>query len=119
LFNDFNGSYHDSLFVRYGALEGRDGMSGKSMSSGKAADDMHGWIDANKAYWALMELGKHYSTPIWHGKWRIYVSANPMPLGAAFRFTHDDFDGGAENDNRCGYGATVEDCKREINERNG
>jgi hypothetical protein len=29
LFNDFNGSYHDSLFVRYGALEGRDGVSGK------------------------------------------------------------------------------------------
>lgn len=58
--------------------------------------------------------GTTWSNPIWYRKYRIYVSDSPFE----YEYVHDDYDGADDaNDNRCGYGRTVEDCKKEIDER--
>ena len=60
-------------------------------------------------------LGTTYHNPIWYrNKWRIYLSNNGHPQ-CEYEFVHDDYDGADDaNDNRCGYGKTVEECKQEI-----
>lgn len=59
--------------------------------------------------------GSSWSNPIWHGKWRIYVSGHGM---FNYEFVHDDYDGADDsNDGRCGYGKSVEECKHEIDLR--
>ncbi len=58
--------------------------------------------------------GSSWSNPIWHGKWRIYVESSPFGNWA---FCHDDYDGAEDaNDNRHGWGKSVDDCKEFIAE---
>lgn len=56
--------------------------------------------------------------PIWYGKWWIYpndFTAHPEAWRVAWSFVHDDFDGAEDaGDHRCGYAATVEACRAEI-----
>jgi hypothetical protein len=53
--------------------------------------------------------GSSYDNPIWVGKWRIYVSDNPLGMAQfTYAFVHDDYDGADDaNDNRHGYARTV------------
>jgi len=62
--------------------------------------------------------GSSYDNPIWHGKWRIYLSAwNINWTGCEYEFCHDDYDGADDaNDNRYGFAKSVEDAKQQINE---
>lgn len=58
--------------------------------------------------------GLSWSNPVWHRGWRIYVTYD---YGTPIAFSHDDFDGAPDaNDNRCGYAASVEEAKAEIDE---
>jgi len=55
--------------------------------------------------------GTTWDNPIWYrDKWRIYIG-----YWTAYEYVHDDYDG--DEDNRCGYGESVEACKAEIDER--
>lgn len=60
--------------------------------------------------------GSSWDNPVWHRGWRIYAESNgaaPLP----FTFAHDDFDGAPDaNDNRCGQGKSVQDCKAQIDD---
>lgn len=59
--------------------------------------------------------GSSWSNPIWHGKWRIYVSSCGM---FSYEFVHDDYDGADDAyDGRCGFGDSIERCKHEIDLR--
>lgn len=58
-----------------------------------------------------------FSNPVWYGKWRIYHNSAAMGYSSTFAFCHDDYDGASDaNDNRCGYGATIEACINKIEE---
>ena len=58
--------------------------------------------------------GTTWSNPIWYGKWRIYIS-DIDDARMAWAYAHDDYDGAPDaGDYRCGYTATVEACKAEI-----
>lgn len=58
-----------------------------------------------------------FSNPVWYGEWRIYHNNAAMGRSSTFAFCHDDYDGAEDaNDNRCGYGASIEDCINEIEE---
>lgn len=59
--------------------------------------------------------GSCWSNPIWHGRWRIYVSGDGY--GPAFSYSHDDYDGAPDaHDNRYGYAASIDEAKAEIDE---
>lgn len=46
------------------------------------------------------------------------ISPGSFGPGDRFSFAHDDYDGAEDAfDHRCGYGATVEDCKAQIDEQ--
>jgi len=62
--------------------------------------------------------GSSYDNPIWHGKWRIYLSAwNINWTGCEYEFCHDDYDGADDaNDNRYGFAVSVKDAKNQIDE---
>lgn len=62
--------------------------------------------------------GSRWSTPIWYGRWRIYLS-DDAEWGREFTYAyvHDDYDGAPDaHDGRCGHGATVEECRTEIDD---
>ena len=61
--------------------------------------------------------GSCWSNPIWHrGKWRIYLGEAWHP-SVQYAFCHDDYDGAPDaKDGRCGYGRSVEHCKKQIDE---
>jgi len=55
--------------------------------------------------------GSNYHNPIWYGRWRIYRDPDFGDPRCAFSFVHDDYDGAEDsNDNRYGFGKTVEEC---------
>jgi hypothetical protein len=62
--------------------------------------------------------GSSYDNPIWHGKWRIYLSSYaPMGEGYEYVFCHDDYDGAEDaGDNRYGFAVSVKDAKNQIDE---
>lgn len=61
--------------------------------------------------------GSCYSNPIWHRKYRIYLSDLADTHGFEYEYSHDDFDGAPDaRDNRCGYARTVDAAKQEIDE---
>lgn len=62
--------------------------------------------------------GSCWSNPVWHReRWRIYLSDVEMGRDFAFAFLHDDYDGAPDaHDNRHGFGTSVEDCRRRIDE---
>jgi hypothetical protein len=61
--------------------------------------------------------GSSWSNPIWHGKWRIYLSYLSGTHGYKYEFVHDDYDGADDaNDGRCGVAMTVENAKIQIDE---
>lgn len=58
--------------------------------------------------------GSAYHNPIWYKGYRIFVSDCEY---VNYEFVHDDYDGAPDaNDNRCGYGQTIENCKDQIDE---
>lgn len=61
--------------------------------------------------------GSCWSNPIWHReKWRIYLS-DFAGCNMQYTYCHDDYDGAPDaNDGRCGYAASIEACKVEIDE---
>lgn len=62
--------------------------------------------------------GSCYSNPIWHGKWRIYLSDLYEVHGFEYDYVHDDYDGAEDaGDNRCGQAHTVEKAIAEIKDR--
>jgi hypothetical protein len=61
--------------------------------------------------------GSCWHNPIWHGKWRIYVSDDPFLGPCKYEYVHDDYDGADDaNDNRAGYARTVDEAKQQIDE---
>lgn len=62
----------------------------------------------------MNDSGITYCNPIWYRGYRIFHSHNHFH---DFAFVHDDYDGADDsNDVRFGNCATVEECKREIDE---
>lgn len=69
--------------------------------------------------------GSCWSDPIWYRGWRIYGAESP-PRGWApdfeFAYVHDSYDGapiepdGPPADARCGFAASIEDAKSEIDQ---
>lgn len=60
--------------------------------------------------------GSSHDNPIWHGKWRIYVSDNPLGMAQFnYAYVHDDYDG--DEDSRAGHARTVDEAKAEIDDR--
>jgi hypothetical protein len=60
--------------------------------------------------------GTTYFNPIWHGKWRIYISDHFYP-NDSYAYVHDDYDGAKDaRDSRCGHAHSVEEAKQEIDE---
>lgn len=60
--------------------------------------------------------GTTWGNPIWHGKWRIYLSDCDHPQ-FQYAYCHDDYDGAPDaNDNRCGHASSVEKAKEQIDE---
>jgi hypothetical protein len=58
--------------------------------------------------------GTTYDNPIWHRGYRIYLHDSPE---GQYAYCHDDYDGAPDsNDVRYGNAATVERCKREIDD---
>ncbi len=58
--------------------------------------------------------GANWSNPIWYRDYRIYFSSSPI---ANYAFVHDDYDGAPDaNDNRGGWGNSIEDCKAQIDD---
>lgn len=58
-----------------------------------------------------------------YGNYHIYYDPPPIPIRSCdWHYVHDDYDGapifsdGPPADHRCGSAASVEDCKREIDE---
>lgn len=63
--------------------------------------------------------GSSWDNPIWHGKWRIYLSDYPEIPELAYAYCHDDYDGAEDaHDTRFGHGKSVEDCKQQIDDEN-
>ena len=61
--------------------------------------------------------GSCYSNPLWHGKWRIYLSDLYEVHGHQYDYVHDDYDGAEDaGDNRFGIAHTVEEAKQLIDE---
>lgn len=62
--------------------------------------------------------GSCHHNPVWYReKWRIYIGEPEMGRDFAYAYCHDDYDGAPDaHDGRHGFGATVEDCKKEIDE---
>lgn len=60
----------------------------------------------------------HSATEIRYGKWTIAYDPPPIPVRTFdWSFWHDDYDGAEDaRDGRCGHGASVEDCKAQIDE---
>lgn len=59
--------------------------------------------------------GSSYSNPIWHGKWRIFVSDHMFDQ--SYEYVHDDYDGAEDaEDDRCGYAKSIEQAKELIDE---
>ena len=55
-------------------------------------------------------------TPLWHGRWRIYLVDNPY-VNSRYEFVHDDYDGAEDsNDHRFGWAATIDQAKADIDE---
>lgn len=52
--------------------------------------------------------GSAYHNPIWYKDYRIYLDDNPF----GWAFVHKDYDG--DEDERFGYGKSVDDCKEQI-----
>lgn len=56
-----------------------------------------------------------WSNPTWYGKYRIFSNDTPAPY--RYAFVHDDYDGAEDaNDNRHGFGNSIEECCDEIDE---
>ena len=63
--------------------------------------------------------------PIRYRGYTISYDPPPIPMRSSdWAFVHDDYDGAPINsesddggDRRCGYGASVEDCKQQIDEQ--
>lgn len=62
--------------------------------------------------------GSSWSNPIWYrDKWRIYLGDPEYGHQFTYQYSHDDYDGAPDaRDKRAGYAATVEACKRQIDE---
>lgn len=59
--------------------------------------------------------GSSWSNPIWHGKWRIYLSSYSADVNYEYVFCHDDYDGAEDaKDNRYGFAKSVDDAKSKI-----
>ena len=60
--------------------------------------------------------GSSYSNPVWHGRWRIYLSDFDHPE-TQYAYSHDDYDGAEDaNDSRCGHARSIEHAKQQIDE---
>ena len=59
-----------------------------------------------------------FQNPIWHDKWKIYLSTwNRVWTGCDYEFCHDDYDGADDaNDHRYGWAKSIEDAKEQIKE---
>jgi hypothetical protein len=52
-----------------------------------------------------------------YGDWRIYVASYSPAARFDWEFVHKDYDGAPDgNDNRCGRGASFQDCIDQIDE---
>lgn len=61
--------------------------------------------------------GTSWSNPVWYCRYRIYVGEPQYGQEFAYAFVHDDFDGALDaHDKRCGYAASIEAAKAEIDE---
>jgi len=61
--------------------------------------------------------GTTYDNPIWYRNYRIYLN-DYGPYTCTYTYAHDSYDGAEDAyDNRCGYGATIEECKAEIDSK--
>jgi hypothetical protein len=69
-------------------------------------------------YWILESIKRNaltYDNPLTYQGYRICHSEGIHPR--AFIYVHDDYDGAPDaNDHRHGYGDSIEDCIREINQ---
>lgn len=56
-----------------------------------------------------------FENPLRYGEYRIYHNAMGWPIGHAFAYLHDQYDG--YGDHRLGTGETIKDCILQINEK--
>ena len=55
--------------------------------------------------------------PATYRGFEIYRNPQAMAPGAEWQFTHKDYDGAPDaNDDRCGHGSSIDDCKDQIDE---
>lgn len=55
--------------------------------------------------------------PEWYRGFCISYFAVPVPDGPRWEWEHPDYDGAPDSgDERCGYGCTIADCERQIDE---
>lgn len=71
-------------------------------------------------YWLLDSIKTNtltYSNPVMYQGYRIFHWDEVDPACNQFRFVHEDYDGADDaKDHRFGYGDSINDCIRQINE---